>query len=108
MDYNINGTSTIIPATINKGDVLGKNTSGATKEQFVQLKKHVKKLMAAICEEIMKGNVSISPYKKNKSTPCTYCGFKSICQFDAAMKDNRYRILQDRSDDEIWSLMGQE
>jgi ATP-dependent helicase/nuclease subunit B len=108
MDNNINGTSTIIPATINKGDVLGKNTSGATKEQFVQLKKHVKKLMAAICEEIMKGNVSISPYKKNKSTPCTYCGFKSICQFDAAMKDNRYRILQDRSDDEIWSLMGQE
>ena len=56
----------------------------------------------------MKGNVSISPYKKNKSTPCTYCGFKSICQFDAAMKDNRYRILQDRSDDEIWSLMGQD
>lgn len=108
MDHTIDGPSAIIPAAINKGDVLGKNTSGATKEQFMQLKAHVKKLMADICEEIMKGNVAISPYKKKKSTPCAYCGFKSICQFDAAMKDNRYRLLQDRSDDEIWSLMGQE
>lgn len=108
MDHSIDGPSLIIPATLNKGDVLGKNTSGATREQFIQLREHVKKLMVAICEEMMRGNVAISPYKKNKSTPCDYCGFRSICQFDAAMRDNRYRLLQDRSDDEIWHLIEQE
>jgi len=108
MDHTIDGTSTIIPATINKGDVLGKNTSAATREQFRKLKKYVNRLLAEICGEIMKGNVAISPYRKNKITPCAYCGFKPICQFDAAMKDNRYRILQDRSDDEVWSLIDRE
>ncbi|HOK44223.1 MAG TPA: PD-(D/E)XK nuclease family protein, partial [Thermoclostridium caenicola] len=108
MDHTIDGTSMIIPATINKGDVLGKNTSAATREQFLKLKNYVGRLMADICEEIMKGKVDISPYRKNKYTPCAYCAFRPVCQFDAAMKDNRYRILQDRSDDEIWSLMEQE
>jgi ATP-dependent helicase/nuclease subunit B len=77
-------------------------------EQLTQLRKYIKRLMTGICEEIMRGNTAISPYKKNKSTPCAYCGFRPICQFDAAMKDNRYRILQDRNDDEIWNLMGQD
>ncbi len=108
MDHAIDGPSAIIPATLNKGDVIGKHTSGATREQFMLLRKHVNRLMTAICEEIMKGNVAISPYKKKKNTPCDYCGFRPICQFDAAMKDNRYRLLQDRSDEEIWSLMEQE
>jgi len=108
MDHTIDGPSTIIPATLNKGDTLGKNTSGATREQFELLKKHVTRLITAICEEIMKGNVSISPYKKKKSTPCDYCGFKPVCQFDATMKENRYRLLKDIDDEEIWSLMERE
>ena len=108
MDHSIDGTSMIIPATINKSGTLGRNTSAATMEQLTQLRKYIKRLMTGICEEIMRGNTAISPYKKNKSTPCAYCGFRPICQFDAAMKDNRYRILQDRNDDEIWNLMGQD
>lgn len=108
MDHSINGASTIIPATLNKGDVLGKNTSAATKEQFAGLKRYMKKLLTSICTEIMRGNVSISPYRKNRMTPCDYCGFRAICQFDAAMPDNRYRILQDISDDDVWNRIGQE
>lgn len=108
MDHSINGASDIIPATLNKGDVLGKNTSAATREQFVKLKRYMRKLMTGICEEIMNGNTAISPYKKKGSTPCDYCGFRPICQFDAAMRDNRYRILRDISDDDVWNLIGQE
>ena len=38
MDNNINGTSTIIPATINKGDVLGKNTSEPQRNSLYSLR----------------------------------------------------------------------
>ena len=63
MDNTIDGTSLIIPARINKGDVLGKS-SAASLEQFNMLRKYVRKLLKGLCEEIMKGNVSIKPYKK--------------------------------------------
>jgi ATP-dependent helicase/nuclease subunit B len=105
LDNTIDGPSKIIPATINKGDILGKNTSGATMDQFRLLRKYVKKLLKNICAEIMQGNVDIRPYKKKGSSSCNYCGFSSICQFDASLKENSYRLLYDKENDEIWGLM---
>jgi len=108
MDNTIEGTSLIIPATINKGDVLGKNTSAATMEQFQLLRQHVRRLLKDLCGEIMKGNVYIKPYKKKGVTSCKYCSYLSVCQFDTAMKENSFRLLYDKSNDEIWELMAQE
>jgi len=108
MDNTIEGASLIIPATINKGDVLGKNTSAATMEQFMLLRKYVRKLLKDLCGEIMKGNVSIKPYKKKGTTSCKYCSFLPVCQFDTAMKENSFKLLYDKDNDEVWSLMEQE
>jgi len=44
MDKDIEGSSMIIPATVNKDGSLGKNTSAATMEQFKLLRKYVRKL----------------------------------------------------------------
>ena len=106
MDNAIDGSSMIIPAAVNKGDVLGKNTSGATLEQFVLIRKYVKSLLTGLCTEIMRGNTAIKPYKKKGDTSCRYCGFLPVCQFDPSMKENGYRLLYDKNDDEIWELMG--
>lgn len=105
MDKQLEGDSLIIPARINKGDVLGKSSSAATIEQFELLRKHVKKLLTQLGEEMLKGNVSITPYKKKKFTSCTYCSYASVCQFDPGMSDNNFRILRDMKDDEVWKLM---
>ncbi len=105
MDNAIEGSSMIIPAAINKGDVLGKNTSAASPEQFKLLRNHVRRLLKGLCEEVMKGNVSIRPYKKKGVTSCMYCSFSSICQFDAAMKENTFRLLHDRDSEEVWELI---
>jgi ATP-dependent helicase/nuclease subunit B len=107
MDNSIEGASLIIPARINKGDVLGKS-SAASLEQFVMLRNHVRRLLKGLCEEIMKGNVSIRPYRKNTTTSCDYCSFSAACQFDTAMKENSYRQLYDREDEEVWSIMKEE
>jgi len=107
MDNSIDGTSIIIPATINKSGDLGKNTSAATLEQFKLLRKYVRRLLRDLCDEIMNGNVSIKPYKKKGTTSCKFCNFSAVCQFDTAMKENSFRILYDKSTDEVWELMAQ-
>lgn len=107
MDNAIEGASLIIPARINKGDVLGKS-SAASLEQFKMLRIYVKKLLKGLCEEIMKGNVSIKPYKKKGITSCKYCGFSAVCQFDAAREENSFRPFYDREDAEVWSLMAED
>lgn len=106
MDNTIEGSSLIIPATLNKGDVLGKNSSAASLEQFKLLRDHVRRLLKGLCEEIMKGNVPITPYKKKGVTSCMYCSFSGICQFDTGMRENSFRLLYDKGDDEVWSTLG--
>ncbi len=106
MDNTIEGSSQIIPATLNKGDVLGKNTSGATLEQFKLLRKYIRKLLNDIGSEMLKGKVDIKPYKKKGTTACKYCSFLSICQFDPALKENTYKMLFDKDKDEVWDLIG--
>lgn len=104
MDNDMDGSSMIIPARINKGETLGKS-SVATLEQFTVLRGYVKKLLKDLCAEIMKGNVPIKPYKKKKITSCQYCSYSSICQFDLTQRENGYRLLHDRGNDDVWNLM---
>jgi ATP-dependent helicase/nuclease subunit B len=104
MDNNIDGSSLIIPARIKKGDVLGQS-SAATLEQFILLRSYIRQLLKEMCSELMKGNVSISPYKKKKVTSCKYCSYSSVCQFDPAQRENGFRLLHDRGDDDVWKLM---
>ncbi|MBA1336294.1 MAG: ATP-dependent helicase/nuclease AddAB, subunit B [Firmicutes bacterium] len=107
MDRNIEGDSLIIPVRLNKGEELGSRSSAATAEQFSALRKHVKKLLADTVDEILRGNVAIKPYRKNRSTPCKYCSFTSICQFDPRFRGNSYRQLRDMKDEEFWELINE-
>lgn len=105
MDRSIEGSSLIIPAFVNSNGELGSRTSAASMEQFAIIRKHVKKLLMKLGEEMLKGNISISPYKRKRITACTYCSFLPVCQFDTMINDNKFRNLQDKKDDEIWGLI---
>lgn len=108
MDSALNGASQIIPVTINKDESISSRSSCASIEQFEILRKYVKDSIKNICEEILEGNISISPYKKKGTTPCTYCSYSSICQFDSSIKENSYRILKEKKEEEIWKLIQEE
>ncbi|HHW31951.1 MAG TPA: helicase-exonuclease AddAB subunit AddB [Clostridiaceae bacterium] len=105
MDKSINGDSDIIPARINKGGTLGKSST-ATEKQFDLLREHARKILVEMAEELVKGNISISPYKKRDITSCKYCGYLPICQFDPSFRDNKYRIFHNMSKEEVWELLG--
>lgn len=104
MDRDIDGYSLIVPARINKdGNVSG--NSAITYEEFEILRKYVKDTISNLCTEILKGNISISPYKMKENTPCSFCDYKSICGFDSTLKDNRYRKFNISKDKEVWKMI---
>jgi ATP-dependent helicase/nuclease subunit B len=104
MDSQIDGSSMIIPARINKDGVLGRS-SAATIGQFEVLRKYVKRLLVSIGEEMFNGDIAIRPFKNKRIIPCQYCSYSSICQFDHLLKDNKYKIINDKSDEEVWALL---
>ena len=108
MDRNIEGASLIVPASIKKDGELGTRSSVATKEQFDMLLNHVKENLISTCEEMLSGEINIKPYKKKDATPCAYCEYTAICQFDPALKENTYKIIKDKKDKEIWELLSNE
>ncbi len=109
MDTNIEneprGISKIIPAGITKdGQINKQSTTGAvTKDQFEYLQKYTDKIIKQISEEILKGNISIKPVfnTAGKTTPCTYCKYKSICRFDEQNPSCKYNYISNLNKDAI-------
>ena len=108
MDRNIEGASLVVPASIKKDGQLGSRSSVATVEQFDMLLHHVEKNLISTCEEMLSGEINIKPYKKKDVTPCVYCEYAAICQFDPTLKENTYKIIKDKKDKEIWELLSDE
>lgn len=98
-------TSLVIPANLNKNGTLGRYTKGVTNDEFEVIRKYAKKLIKELCEDMLGGNISIAPYKNKDKNSCTFCNYSSICQFDTTLKDNKYKIINKKSDDEVINTM---
>lgn len=97
------GSSQIIPAYINKEGNLSDKPNSVNREQFERLQKYTMKLLKQISESILKGDINIKPYYsiKKKSTPCEYCSYRSICNFDNRMADNEYNYIPNKEKADI-------
>ena len=104
MDKNLEkGYSDMIPVYLGKDEQISeKSSSTATKEQFEMLQKYIIKTIKTISKEILSGKIDMKPYYKNKKTPCEYCEYKSICQFDRNKFCNDYRYISELKKEEIW------
>ncbi|MFC7371725.1 helicase-exonuclease AddAB subunit AddB [Fictibacillus iocasae] len=100
MDHTMDKKSDIIPVELTQKG-FHKRSSIATKEQFHQLRGFVKKTVQQIGTEISEGHIAISPYDLKNKKPCTFCSYKSVCQFDESFEDNSYRQLKNEKDDII-------
>ena len=97
MDKNLEkGASDRIPAYLDKDGNLSKSKSNVvTAEQFEFLQKYMNKIIKQIAEEILSGNIDLKPYYnlKNKKTPCDFCEYKPICNFNKNGCKNEYRYI---------------
>ena len=91
-------SSKIIPAYMDKdGNLSYKKSSSLTVEEFSKLKDFVNKTIIEISNEILNGNIELKPYYKNKKTPCEYCEFKNICNFNSGIYKTGYRFINKKS-----------
>ena len=96
------GGSNLVPAYIDtKGNLTNSRTSGVTAEQFTDLQKYMYVVIKQISKEILGGDIDLKPYYKNKKTPCKYCEYKSICQFNMGGCENNYNYIDKKSKEEI-------
>jgi ATP-dependent helicase/nuclease subunit B len=104
MDLDLKGYSSIIPAFINKDESLGTSSSFSL-EAFELLRKYVKKLLTVTTSNMLNGDVSLMPYKKQKDTACKYCKFITLCHFDPRISSNEYKLITKKEESEILELM---
>lgn len=102
------GSSIIIPAEFKKDGTIAKRSKVASKEEFEDIRQYVRNMYVKTGNAITEGSVQISPYKMKDRTPCTFCSYKSVCQFDESMEENSYRTLKPRSKEEALELMRKE
>jgi ATP-dependent helicase/nuclease subunit B len=108
MDQSLeSGDSQIISAGIKKDGNLTKKSKVASLNEFDDLRNYVRKLYQTTGEAIVDGQVDIAPYKLKDKTPCTFCAYKSVCQFDESI-ENHYRILKPQPKETIFELIRKE
>ncbi|MBY0121078.1 helicase-exonuclease AddAB subunit AddB [Bacillus sp. S/N-304-OC-R1] len=109
MDQTLeNGDSPIISAGFKKDGTLSKRSKVASKQEFDHLRKYVRNLYTKTGNQITEGKVDISPYKMKDKTPCTFCSFKPICQFDESLGANEYRLLAPQGKEETLDCIRKE
>jgi ATP-dependent helicase/nuclease subunit B len=110
MDESLeSGSSNIISAGLKKDGTLSSRTKAADRTQFDVMRSHVRKLYDKSGNDIMAGKTDIAPYKLKDRTPCQFCAFKSVCQFDSSLEENEYRIFtEEKPDDLLQKMKGDE
>ena len=95
MDYilgNEKAESQIIPLK-SKDLESAATASGLNGENFQKMIVKVEKMMDGFTEEILDGKIDKNPYKKAAVSPCNYCSYHSICNFDDREFHNSYKKL---------------
>lgn len=61
---------------------------------FESLRRFVRQKIACLGEDILRGEIDVSPYRFGSRTACDYCDLMGICQFDLTYGGNHYRNLK--------------
>lgn len=106
MDHDIEAKkSDIIPAALKKDGSFYKNSSVLSSDDFQSLRSFTRNTIQKIGTDISEGRIDIDPYKMKDRIPCTFCSYRSFCQFDQAMEDNVYKQIPVEDDETILRRM---
>lgn len=109
MDTSLqSGTSQIVPAGIKKNGGFYSSSKIASDDTFSTLQSHIDQLIIHAGLDMTSGKVHLNPYAQKHQTACTYCPFRSVCQFDPILEHNEYRNLMQMNDDEVLDKLRKE
>lgn len=99
------GFSDIIPVGLKKNGGFDSRSSVIRPDQFSGVRDYVRNMIQRIGTNLTDGIIDISPYRLKEKTPCTFCSFKPVCQFDPSIETNEFRWLRKERDEEILKKM---
>ncbi len=109
MDSDLeNGESLIVPAGFKKDGHFTAASRIASEGEFSLLSRHVKKMYAETGNAITSGVADIKPYRLQNKLPCTFCNYKTVCQFDPSLESNEYRVFKPAKKEEIFEAIREE
>ncbi len=84
---------------LKKDGGFNKNSSGdmLTSQEMERMSDFVRGKIGDICDRIIAGDISISPYNLKGNAACEYCDYKPLCRFDRQINDSN--ILADMGRD---------
>ncbi|RKL69349.1 helicase-exonuclease AddAB subunit AddB [Salipaludibacillus neizhouensis] len=102
MDLSLEtGRSSMLPVGLKKDGQPYSNSKVISQTDYDVLRSYLRNHVKKVGESILRGDIDLKPYKKKQKIPCTFCSYKSFCQFDPTIETNNYRHLTDQSNDEI-------
>ncbi|MFD0586728.1 helicase-exonuclease AddAB subunit AddB [Paenibacillus sp. GCM10027627] len=96
------GHSDLLPVALKKDGSFYSSSSVVSNEQWTTLRRSVRKRIGNIGSSIQEGDVSIRPYRLGNKSPCQYCDYKALCQFDPLFEGNEYNRLGKTSKEDVW------
>ncbi len=106
IDSEIKNTksSNVIPVALKTDGSLTKTSKALNDDEYRLVLDKVDSIATELSNEILKGKININPYRKDlNKTPCSYCSYRTVCQFDSSIDGNKYRYIKKVSKDEIIS-----
>lgn len=101
-DIQYNNKSDVIPVTFNKDGSTTKSSKTLTFKEFNAILNKTDEVAKDLAEKILDGNIDIMPFRKDAgTTPCSYCDYTGVCQFDPSVDGNNYRRIKKLKKDEI-------
>ena len=78
--------SEVIPFEVKKEGEPGRYASYLSNEHFEALLSHVRSGVSEVCEQMIDGQVRVSPYRCGTEVACDRCDYKGLCQFDLSLR----------------------
>jgi ATP-dependent helicase/nuclease subunit B len=99
------GHSEVIGAYIKKDGTPGFKhaTDVADQAEFEALLHLVQQRLGELADQVIGGNVTVSPYMIGRQTPCPRCEYRSVCRFEPGV--NHYRTLTAMKRDEVLKVV---
>lgn len=101
-------SSIVVPIGLTKDSKFNSRISNVIEDEKMNvLKKFVPRKLAQAGNEIYAGNTAIKPYRLGSKQACTFCEYKSICQFDPSDHSNAYNELKSLNKEEVFEKLKQ-
>ena len=108
LDRNFGDKSVVVPIERKKDGSFSARSSTIAREDYETISQFVNYKIRQFGREILKGNMEVSPCEQGGVSPCAYCIYKGVCDFEEKTPGYDRRILPALADEEVFLRMRQE